>query len=137
MELTDLTVVISSLLRHTQGADRYNEIDQFVEWDKTAEGRLLQDELYPVLKKLEEVKDDIEYLNKPILKTGILNKNSRDRYETDYMEYTSGSGIEALIYDPDDENEKWVISRVEHNGDYYIVGYPKVKMDGLKVRIRK
>ena len=99
---------------------------------------LLQDELRSILGHLENAKRDIDYLNKPIAYTGYLQKNSRGRYETGDKEYTSGNGIEVLIYDDFYEKNRWVKTRVEHNGkDYYLVGYGDISMQGLKVRIRK
>ena len=99
---------------------------------------LLQDELRSILGHLENAKRDIDYLNKPIAYTGYLQKNSRGRYETGDKEYTSGNGIEVLIYDDFYEKNRWVKTRVEHNGkDYYLVGYGNISMQGLKVRIRK
>jgi hypothetical protein len=136
-ELTRLTKDINSLLYHTKGTDSYNEVDHFIKWGDTAEEKMLQDEIYPMLEKLEGIKNNIVYLNMPVKKSGTLHKNERGRYESEFREYTSGCRIEILIIDPEEECEKWVISRVEHNGsDYYIVGYPKIKMDGLQVRIR-
>jgi intergrase/recombinase len=99
---------------------------------------LLLDEFKGILEKLEDVKRDIDYLNRPIVYTGFLQKNSRDRYETEYKEFTSGNCIEVLIYDDFYEKNRWVITSVEHNGkDYYLVGYSKIAIQGLKVRIRK
>jgi hypothetical protein len=99
---------------------------------------LLLNEFKGILEKLDSVKSDINYLNRPIKSTGILHKNNRGRYETEFREYSSGYGIEAFIYDEYFEKNRWVITRVEHNGrDYYLVNYRNVPMEGLKVRIRK
>lgn len=98
---------------------------------------LLLDEFKSILDNLENAKENIDYLNRPIVYTGILHKNSRGRYEVGNKEFTSGSGIEALFYDNFYGKERWVKTSVEHNGeDYYLVGYKKIKMEGLKVRIR-
>lgn len=100
---------------------------------------MLLDELQDVISKLSDVSNILEYLSKAILMTGYLVKNQLGRYELDNGKhyYTSGNRIEAYIYDDYNESYKWVISTVEHNGkDYYVKGYPTVKMDGLQVRIR-
>lgn len=121
----------------------YTEFDELVEYEDSADGRMYRDEYRRLLERLDDVKRDIEYLERPITETGTLRMNSRNYYEAisdngrELKEYHCGSGIEALIYDEYDECEVWVASRVEHtDGRYYIVGHMKVDMDGLKVRMR-
>jgi hypothetical protein len=134
-ELSGLKQKIDTLLYKTQGDQEYSEVDKNICYGETPDDKLYQNEFYSIIKKLEEVKESIEYLNLPIKDTGILNKNERGRYESSFMEYTSGYGIEVLLQE--EESYKWVISRVEHNGsDYYIVGYSSVSMEGLQVRNR-
>lgn len=52
------------------------------------------------------------------------------------IEFTSGDGIEVLIYDDFYDKKCWKKTRVEHDGDYYLVGYSNIPMQGLKARIR-
>lgn len=82
--------------------------------------------------------DDLNYLHRPIAGTNRLHLNTSGRYEDDYYEYTSGSGIEFLLAD-NCSTPCWVHSRVEvdDDGNYYIVGYKDLDMDGLETRIRK
>lgn len=82
--------------------------------------------------------DDLNYLQRPIAGTSRLHLNTSGRYEDDYYEYTSGSGIEFLLAD-NCSTPCWVHSRVEvdDDGNYYIVGYKDLDMDGLETRIRK
>ena len=135
-ELSLISNKINDLLYHTRGSSEYNEVDGKINYSDTSDERLYQDEFKGILERLEMVKGDIEYLKRPIKKTGVLHKNDRGRYETEFMEYTSGNGIEALINE--DEIVKWVVSRIEHNGkDYYIVGYSGINLEGLEVRIRE
>ena len=112
---------------------------------KTADERQRLEEYRNILYKLDEIKSNLAYYDRPIRETGKLHLNSQRRYETDKGHYyTSGSGIEflrteeVLNYDTQEweEVEIWTASRVESNNGYYIVGYPHLSLDGLKVRIR-
>ena len=82
--------------------------------------------------------DDLNYLQRPIAGTSRLHLNTSGRYEDDYYEYTSGSDIEFLLAD-NCSTPCWVRSRVEvdDDGNYYIVGYKGLNMNGLETRIRK
>ena len=110
------------------------------------EGFLI-DEYASILMNLADVKSRLDYLNRRVLFTDQLVLNESDRYETSNgrMCYTSGSPIEFQYIDEamNEEGEfidipTWRTSTVEHNGtDYYIVGYPEIDLDGLKVRVRE
>ena len=68
----------------------------------------------------------------------MLSLNSRDYFEDEFQEYHCGHTIEFYFYDDWDEKWKWRTSRVEHNGErYYIIGNPKIDLNGLRVRHRK
>jgi hypothetical protein len=134
---SSLSIEIGKLLK----TSKYREYDDLsglkIDFDD-AEQLLLLDELRGILEKLEDAKNDIDYLNRPVGKTSTLQKNSTGRYETEHKEYTSGNDIEVLIYDKYRDKEVWVKTSVEHNGnDYYLVAYKKAPMQGLKVRTRK
>lgn len=89
-------------------------------------------------KLLLKAVDDLNYLQRPIAGTSRLHLNTSGRYEDDYYEYTSGSGIEFLLAD-NCSTPCWVHSRVEvdDDGNYYIVGYKGLNMNGLETRTRK
>ncbi len=134
---SSLSCKIGAILNESK-FEEYDDLSGLNIDSNDEEQLLLQDELRSILGHLENAKRDIDYLNKPIAYTGYLQKNSRGRYETGDKEYTSGNGIEVLIYDDFYEKNRWVKTRVEHNGkDYYLVGYGNISMQGLKVRIRK
>lgn len=102
-----------------------------------AEQLLLLNKLKVILDRLESVKIKIDYLNLPIIYTGFLQKNINGRYAIGTKELTSGTCIEALIYDDFCDQKYWVRTRIEHNGeDYYLVGYRDIQIQGLEVRIR-
>ena len=134
---SSLSWKIGELLKESK-FEEYDDLSGLNINSKDEEQLLLQDELRGILDHLDKAKRDIDYLNRPIAYTGYLYRNSRGRYETGVKEYTSGNGIEILIYDDFYEKNRWVKTRVEHNGkDYYLVGYGNISMQGLKVRIRK
>lgn len=134
--MRSLSYEIGGLLKQST----YTEYDDLsgleINYDD-ADQLFLLDELKEVMEKLDDVKMDIDYLNGPIKHIGTLEKNENCRYEAGNREYTSGSGIEVLIYDDWREKDCLVKTSVEHNGnDYYLVGYKNVSMNGLMVRVR-
>ena len=134
---SSLSWKIGELLKESK-FEEYDDLSGLNIDSNNEEQLLLQDELRDILGQLKKAKIGIDYLNRPIAYTGYLQKNSRGRYETEEKEYTSGNGIEVLIYDDYYEKNRWVKTRVEHNAkDYYLVGYGDISMQGLKVRIRK
>lgn len=85
--------------------------------------------------KLSDTLNLIQSLTSPVIDQGTLVKNSTGRYELNGREFTSGSSIEFLYDDDFSEVTRWVNSRVESKkGEYFIVGYPHVQLDGLIVR---
>lgn len=119
--------------------DDYSDLSGLEIDFKNPEERLLWDELRGVMEKVSDLNYLIKYLSTPIKCEGILHVNQNGRYETEHGDYyTSGSSIEVYLYDRFDDVWKWVISSVEHNDNgYYIVNYPNVNMEGLKVRRRR
>ena len=95
-------------------------------------------ELTNASKLLLKAVDDLSYLHRPIAGTSRLRLNTSGRYEDDFNEYTSGSVIEFLLVD-NCSTHCWVHSRVEadDDGNYYIVGYKGLNMNGLETRTRK
>lgn len=114
---------------------------------KTADERQQLEEYRNILYKLEEVQSILAYYKRPILEESQVHKNETGRFETEKGHYyTSGSGIEFLrteeVYNEEtnawEEAEIWTTSRIESkDGEYYVVGYPKIKLPGLKVRVRR
>lgn len=137
-ETTKLSKCIGEVLSNSE----YYEYDDLsglkIDYDSKEELFLFR-ELNNILYKTENIKQKIDYLNRPIAYSGKLSKNVSGRYELDNkMEYTCGDIIEALVYDSNYETESWVKTTVEHDGnDYYLVGYKDVTMEGLLVRVRK
>lgn len=133
---SSISTMIGELFKKSNYKD-YDDLSSLKIDYNDAEQLLLLDEFKGILDKLESAKRDIDYLNRPVTYTGFLQKNSRDRYETGNKEFTSGNGVEVLIYDDFYEKKHWVKTRVGHDGeDYYLVGYRDIQMQGLDVRIR-
>ena len=67
---------------------------------------------------------------------GQIKRNSRNRFEVDNVELTSGDTLEVLIIDGQDYSIKWVSTRIEHNReDYYLVGLLGYDPVGLFARL--
>ncbi len=113
----------------------------------TADQRQQIEEYRNILFKLDDVQRSLAYYERPIREVSKLHCNGDGRYETDEgYYYTCGSGIEFLrteeVYNSDletwEDAEIWTTSSIEaENGKYYIVGYPKIELSGLTVRIRR
>ena len=95
-------------------------------------------ELANASKLLLKAVDSLNYFHRPIAGTSRLHLNTSGRYEDDFCEYTSGSGIEFLLID-NCSTPCWVHSRIESDddGNYYIVGYKRLDMEGLETRGRQ
>lgn len=95
-------------------------------------------ELTNTSKLLLKAVDDLNYLHRPIAGTSRLYLDTSGRYEKDFNEYTSGSGLEFLLAD-NCSKPCWVRSHVEvdDDGNYYIVGHKDLNIDGLETRTRK
>lgn len=95
-------------------------------------------ELTNASKLLLKAVDDLNYIHHPIAGTSRLHLNTSGRYEDDFCEYTSGSGIEFLLTD-NCSTPCWVHSHIESDddGNYYIVGYKRLDMEGLETRVRQ
>jgi hypothetical protein len=126
---------LSEAIQNTEASwtNHYNQDDP--------EDLYLRTIFYKISDKLDDVISLSNYVFATVVGEGILRKNSLGHYECGESHYyTSGSPIEFLYYDKDDDRYEWCSSTVEHDGnDYYIVGYKDVKdvkMEGLKVRIK-
>ncbi len=128
---------IDSLFRAST-FDLYSDLCSLPINEQDSDELFLLDELQRIMRWLEEAKNRIDYLKRPIKETSHLHKNASGRYETSSgYEYTSGTVIEVLAGDKYHETPYWMRSRVEHNGrEYYLVGLEDICMDGLPVRRR-
>lgn len=137
-EANGLCGKIDSILQSST-YDKYDDMSGLDIDYRDGEQLFLQDELRSVMKGLDEVKSRLEYLVRPIREVSRLHRNESGRFETDGGHcYTSGSSIEALVEDGFREVPYWVWTSLEHDGkDYYLVGYSRVKLDGLTVRVRR
>lgn len=141
--LSALNSEFKSLISKTK-IDRYDNLSEVeADWNNP-EQLLLVEELGSAMQKISEASEIISYLKKPVKGEYVLHKNCNGRYECSAHEYTCGNGIEYYAYDETEERYRWVISRVEHDGDdYYIVNSKWLRFDrnavpleGLRVRIR-
>ena len=84
---------------------------------------------------LREAVNIFNYINTPVTGEYTLHKDMYGRYGCEVVTFSAGSSIEALIVE--DERQYWIHTRVEHDGnDYYLVRYPNVPLEGLKIRRR-
>lgn len=121
---------IDTLLSRTEYV-KYGELDVDID---NKDDLFLCKESESILEALDDINRRIKYLKKPIKYQGRLFKNREGRYEIDKCGhyYTSGDNIEAYI----EEDEEWIITRVEYKEDYYLVGYEEVNIENLLVRVR-
>ncbi|MEH6908813.1 DUF5348 domain-containing protein [Neobacillus drentensis] len=87
-----------------------------------------------IISKLDNINALIKWIDKPVKFEGRLIKNKNDRYEVEGIELSSGHPLDFF----NEEENMWVGSRVEHNGDnYYIYDYGREKeIEGILVRIK-
>lgn len=140
-KLKELSTDINDVIKATTAL---GDIDAQIEYQDTPEDRFLRCEIVQVLEQLQLIARGIEYLNRPVVAEGKLRLNHSDRYELVaedgevIREYSSGAGIEVLIYDADTEDYSWIKSRIEHDGErYYLYGHKDLEsLGGLSARVR-
>lgn len=112
-------------------------LDDF-DFDEDNKDELLRyDEIMKMLESLDDFRSRYTYISKKIKSKGRLVKNENGRYCLDSCReiyFTSGQRIEFF----DEEDEKWVISRIEYIGDDYHIVFlgGKVPIDNIRVRVR-
>ena len=89
--------------------------------------------------QVEDMHRKLEYLSKEVVSEGPIFHNSAGRYELlngDY--FTSGSTIELLVNEEDEETY-WVLTTIEHNGDdYYAIALGReTSINGMTARLRR
>lgn len=141
-ELLERSQVLNREIKKLLKESTYLEYDDLSKLDidyKDAEQLLLQEQLWKVMQELDDVSNRLDYLALPIKEVSRLHKNSDGRYETKSGHcFTSGCRVEALISDGFRMVPYWVRTSIEHDGkDYFLVGYHKVELEGLKVRLRR
>ncbi len=123
-----------------QRTQRKYDKDGFDVADLDEEQWLKVEEYGRALRELEKVCHRLTYLTNPVKRTETIHFNAQsERYGCDYHTFTCGDRIEFLRYEEEYDAYIWTVSSVEHNtdyGGYYIVGFNKINMDGLKVRFR-
>ncbi|WP_047152748.1 hypothetical protein [Aneurinibacillus tyrosinisolvens] len=112
----------------------------FSESDPSEKG--LARTFYEVGDRLSWAFSRIQYLKKDIECEGLLRKNSQGRYELPNGDYfTSGNTIEFLDERPETIDyyggSMWLLSRVEHAGDYITTLGTDVSVDGIYARSRR
>ncbi len=104
------------------------------------------DELFLIRQNEEMIEEllgmyhHLEHISSKVNMIGKLSISETLRpYLKEYDYYFSeGQIIEFLGYDILTEKEMWMISILAKNeGKYFIFNYPGIKLDGLKVRVRK
>lgn len=107
------------------------------DWElNSADEQQMLEEYSAVMYLLERIHKRLAYYSLPVKEEGILRRSESGIYESGRYSYECGSIIEFLR--ADNGSVIWTTDKMEFNGqDYYILGYPDVVLQGLRVRIRK
>lgn len=101
----------------------------------TVEERTMGNMFRSLIDPIEDIVSIVEYYKKPVITEGVLHKGTTGRYVLKDIELTCGYPIE--IYS-DNEEPLWLQTRIEAmNSAYYAYDYPKIDLEGAKVRIRR
>lgn len=136
MKLEEAYKVFSEIKRSISKLEgRYGELQNEFEYDSENPEEKFKDLIaYEIVNNLEDINSLLKWIEKPVIATGKLIKNSNGRYEIGDRELTSGSTLDYY-----DEDRGWVKTRIEHNGtDYYIVSRGRDEyIDNVLVRVRE
>ncbi|MFD2658517.1 DUF5348 domain-containing protein [Gracilibacillus thailandensis] len=100
----------------------------------------MRNEIRSISDKLDDIHRKLNYLSKPISDQGYIRRNSSGRYELPSGDYfTSGSACEILYTDDIDNEQYWIYTRIEHNGeDYFATALGRdISINGMMVRVRR
>ncbi len=137
--LLNLSVDIKGLL------SKYGDVLKMSESDLKSKN---PDELFLIRQNEEMIKElfgmyhHLDYLNKKVNMVGNISITDTGKvYLKDYEYYFSeGQIIEFLGFDILTEKEMWMASVLAKDKDtnkYFIFDYPGIKLNNLKVRVRK
>ncbi|WP_028590332.1 DUF5348 domain-containing protein [Paenibacillus massiliensis] len=105
--------------------DRQEPEEQYLRNMFYRAGDLMNDAARLLEQTFDEVRDQ-----------GFLQKQSNGRYALNGTELFSNSPIEFLHVN--DGVRSWVATRIEHfDGDYRLVGYRDIPLEGLHIRIKR
>ena len=138
-ELFAALVKLNYDISHLLSEACFSEYDDFsdVDFDDSdPEECLLHDELSAIMSQLVSISTTINYLKLPVTGEYILYRNADNRYECERHIFHCGDPIEICLYNELYDRYEWVISRIEANKDYYVVGHSGASLDGARVRFR-
>jgi hypothetical protein len=108
--------------------------DDGFELTNDAESKFDNAILCTIASKAYDIIHNYEYMKRSVKAEGFLFKRPDGRFgiqgTSEY--FTSGSPIE--IWDEDDE--MYIMTRIEHGEDYYALHYKNQELEGLKARYR-
>ena len=113
------------------------EISRFVvKRNCTEEENLLCNTLIALTTKLNEIDHAIEYLQKPVVCEGVLNRNEKNQICLNNEPLEIFTEIEVLIHD--EFHHGWTNVIVGHlDSGSYLVGLPRdLDINGIKARMR-
>ncbi len=145
--MTDLQMVLAEAVKLNRSIEQFLRLSTYTKYGDLSgleidlhdgEQIFLRDELRIIVDHLDDVRDCIAYLSRPIVEVSRLRKGTAGKYRTAKGHfYDCRSRIEALVSDEYHEVPYWTRTVVEHDGeDYYMVGYKGVPLNGLRVRVR-
>lgn len=116
---------------------KLSDQDEFELAKYTSEERTEMTFMTDIAYKAGEIARKFEYMNRPVLAEGFLVKNSQGRYyiESDSPDnyFTSGASLEIW----DERDERFYLTRIEHNGDdYYAVSFKGLDLSEAIARTR-
>lgn len=140
-KLNNLSFSIKDAMKSMNG--RYDVLGEEIDYNKDPDGRFLRGEIRWMLEKLDDVVRQLAYLDRPIKAEGTLRLMSNGRYSLitstgeEALECTSGTGIEVLLYEDDEDDATWLATRVESTqGGYYLWNASKHPMESMRARVR-
>lgn len=77
------------------------------------------------------------YLLSPVAIKGEIIRNDYDQYELNGIRLDCGTILEVLLYDQQDEQDKWIVTTIEcDNEGYYLTFNGQHNLEGLEARLR-
>lgn len=133
-ELSKLLPQISRVVKMIEAAEE----NWSVHYDRTDPDDLyLRSMIYQAGDKLDDAARILKRAFADVIEEGVLRRQGNGRYALSNHEFTSGEPIEYLACGLDGDEDRWVATRIEHNGtDYYVANDPDLPLQGLVVRVK-
>lgn len=135
MDLKHIDQVKNELHRLRLELKKFDDLDHNFRYDsQDPEEELEARKINGIIQTINDLEQDINYLNSVVVAEGNLVMNTNGRYEINGHELSSGSTLEVWK----ERYQEWSEERIEHfHGKYGLYYSKEHDLDGIFARVRR